>query len=42
LASSRALTLSIAIRLLSALGPMNLMLQLSQTSAKCAFSARNP
>jgi hypothetical protein len=23
-------------------GPMNLILQLSQTSAKCAFSARNP
>jgi len=23
-------------------GPMNLMLQLSQTSAKCAFSERKP
>jgi hypothetical protein len=39
-AVARAMFLSPIARIASLLGPMNLMWQLSQTSAKCAFSAR--
>ena len=39
---SRALALSPIIRMLSGDGPMNVILQFSQISAKWAFSARNP
>ena len=38
----RAMSLSPIFWITSAGGPINLILQLSTTSAKCAFSARNP
>ena len=41
-AVARAVFLSPIARMAAAGGPMNLMLQLAQTSAKCAFSARKP
>ena len=39
---SRAATLSPMARMAELGGPMNLMLQFSQTSAKCAFSDKKP
>ncbi len=42
LASARLTALSPRALMARELGPMNRMLQLSQTSAKCPFSARNP
>ena len=41
-ARSIAATLSPATEIVSAVGPMNLMLHESQTSTKCEFSERNP
>jgi hypothetical protein len=41
-AAARAAFLSPIARIAAEGGPINLILQLSQTSAKCAFSARNP
>jgi hypothetical protein len=41
-AVSRATALSPMARIEAGFGPMNLILQLSHTSAKWAFSARNP
>ncbi len=38
----RAAFLSPSMAMASCEGPMNSMLQLRQTSAKCAFSARKP